>query len=751
MRFFFNSYPHTEQTYCIGKIRYTSSENEVYIHKKENDSTHIRTIFVQSFAIRIILFIFADKYKLCSKMKFKKQSTDLRLIQDSSLFDEQWYRNNYSEIEKKCISPAEHYLTKGWKKGYNPSVLFSSEKYLSAYPDVKELGINPLVHYLLHGKKEERYAFPIDSCVPTLVEKKDNKPLISIIVASYNYEKYIIETLDSIISQTYKNYEVIVVDDGSKDNSIEVITRYVKRYNNVFLYTHDEHKNKGLPSSLKLGVEKSRGEYIAFCESDDYWHPEHLEKKIEIINSYNNVNIISNGVNMFGDRHTVDFYEKDYMKQLSIFLSNGGNLIDVKYHKFMNYIPTFSSIMIKRDILLSLDYNPVVPAWIDFWLYRQIFKKDILFHTFEKLTYWRMHESYNSLDNSDKYSFFNKLFIQINDSLLSDKESFNERTQIIENSKYFDAEWYKEQYLNNGILKGVNPVIHYLYYGWKNGCEPSSTFSTEDYLLNSSDTSFMDIPPLLHYEISGAKEKNYRTTWNQAKLTNQDIIQLAKSKKETKIILLINNETSLTDTSIALFNIALALKKNGHTPFILSLKNTPLVDKAKCEGIKISTISYIQMQKDEYCTELFSLADIILYNTIEIASLIKILPVAHAVNVLWLCKEELSRAFAEKWCILFDHICSTDEKLENLAKQVIIAKKHLNFGEFMLQIHTIQNPEDIYGENKEYAYIKNTVLKNKNIKFRHSYFIVKTFYNKYKNIKYLRLFYKLVWYKLIKN
>lgn len=81
------------------------------------------------------------------------------------------------------------------------------------------------------------------------------QPLISVIVASYNYAKYIKETLDSLIRQTNKSFEVIVVDDGSRDQSLPIIEEYANRFKNIKLYTHPGNQNRGLAETVKLGIE----------------------------------------------------------------------------------------------------------------------------------------------------------------------------------------------------------------------------------------------------------------------------------------------------------------------------------------------------------------------------------------------------------------------------------------------------------------------------------------------------------------
>lgn len=276
---------------------------------------------------------------------------------------------------------------------------FSQERYMTAYPDC---GHNAKKHYKTQGYYEHRICYREGD----MGDKKEflppvpNTPLISIIITSYNYERYITETLDSLLDQTYNNYEIVIIDDGSTDNSVEIINSYVNKHKNIHLYQHDGGENRGLPASVRLGIEKSKGEYIAFCESDDYWTKEHLEEKVKIINSYKDVSIISNAIKMFG-------YEKDIAERgwvcdhIRKLLKQGGNPIDLRYNDF-NFIPTLSSVMIERSLLMSLDYNSPIPAWLDFWLYRQILINHKLYFVDREMTLWRQHNSFNGLSNSSK-------------------------------------------------------------------------------------------------------------------------------------------------------------------------------------------------------------------------------------------------------------------------------------------------------------------------------------------------------------
>lgn len=103
--------------------------------------------------------------------------------------------------------------------------------------------------------------------------------LVSVVVPTYNREKLIAKTLDSIINQTYKDIEVLVIDDGSKDNTQDVIQRYISLYPQKIKYFLKE--NGGVSSARNLGIDKSKGEYICFVDSDDWIYPTKIEKQLK--------------------------------------------------------------------------------------------------------------------------------------------------------------------------------------------------------------------------------------------------------------------------------------------------------------------------------------------------------------------------------------------------------------------------------------------------------------------------------------
>jgi glycosyltransferase involved in cell wall biosynthesis len=114
-----------------------------------------------------------------------------------------------------------------------------------------------------------------------------SQPLVSIITIFFNEQKFIREAIESVFAQTYDNWELLLVDDGSSDISTGIARNYARQYPDKVRYLeHDGHENRGMSATRNLGIRHARGEYIAFLDSDDVWLPQKLERQITILSSY---------------------------------------------------------------------------------------------------------------------------------------------------------------------------------------------------------------------------------------------------------------------------------------------------------------------------------------------------------------------------------------------------------------------------------------------------------------------------------
>ena len=112
-------------------------------------------------------------------------------------------------------------------------------------------------------------------------------PLVSAIVIFLNEEKFLQEAIESVFGQTYDNWELLLVDDGSTDASTEVALQYAKQFSKKVRYLeHHAHQNRGMSAARNLGIRNAKGEYIAFLDADDVWMPHILEEQVTILESH---------------------------------------------------------------------------------------------------------------------------------------------------------------------------------------------------------------------------------------------------------------------------------------------------------------------------------------------------------------------------------------------------------------------------------------------------------------------------------
>ena len=120
-----------------------------------------------------------------------------------------------------------------------------------------------------------------------------DEPLISVIIPFLNPGSWLAEAIESAINQTYKNREIILVDDGSVREDSDMAISYSKKFPGQILYVeHDGHINKGLAISRNVGIKKSNGEFIAFLDADDCWLPQKLTHQLRLFKQFPEVQMI---------------------------------------------------------------------------------------------------------------------------------------------------------------------------------------------------------------------------------------------------------------------------------------------------------------------------------------------------------------------------------------------------------------------------------------------------------------------------
>lgn len=125
----------------------------------------------------------------------------------------------------------------------------------------------------------------------------------SVIIATFNRKDTIKKALDSLINQSYTNWEAIIIDDGSTDGTRSSIQNYLDKEQYFKYYYQD---NCGAYCAKNNGVEKASGEYITFLDSDDYYKPNHLESRFQILNENPDIQLLHGGVKIIGNEFVPD-------------------------------------------------------------------------------------------------------------------------------------------------------------------------------------------------------------------------------------------------------------------------------------------------------------------------------------------------------------------------------------------------------------------------------------------------------------
>lgn len=119
-----------------------------------------------------------------------------------------------------------------------------------------------------------------------------HKPLVSVIIIFLNEDRFLAEAIKSVLVQTYDQWELLLIDDGSTDNSSNIAQKYVQQYPERIRYiTHAGRANLGMSISRAVGVESARGEYISYLDGDDKWSPKKLEKQVDLLEKHTDADI----------------------------------------------------------------------------------------------------------------------------------------------------------------------------------------------------------------------------------------------------------------------------------------------------------------------------------------------------------------------------------------------------------------------------------------------------------------------------
>lgn len=174
-------------------------------------------------------------------------------------------------------------------------------------------------------------------------------------MSCYNAESHVSNAIESIINQTFSNFEFIIIDDGSKDNTLTIIGKFADNDGRIIFLKNE--RNMGLASSLNRGIKMAKGEYIARMDADDFSLNERLKKQVEFLDKNPNIDILgSNAIMVQGN--------KEWVSDLPL-IDN-----EVKKERFTKTCLIHPTVMLRKTCFEQGEYDPNLP-WAedkDLWL-----------------------------------------------------------------------------------------------------------------------------------------------------------------------------------------------------------------------------------------------------------------------------------------------------------------------------------------------------------------------------------------------
>ncbi len=178
-------------------------------------------------------------------------------------------------------------------------------------------------------------------------------PKVSVVLAVYNGERFLAETMESILTQTFRDFEFIIVDDGSTDGTPDILATFAQADPRIVVKR--QARNTGIPASRNLGCRMATGDYIAVTDGDDISLPNRFEKQVDFLDQHPEIALIGSSIDRIDEAGTVFSHvdvptDPGFLKWMLIFVS-------LFFH---------SSVMMRRDVAASLDfYSEQAPVALD--------------------------------------------------------------------------------------------------------------------------------------------------------------------------------------------------------------------------------------------------------------------------------------------------------------------------------------------------------------------------------------------------
>lgn len=268
------------------------------------------------------------------------------------------------------------------------------------------------------------------------------QPEITVLMSCYNAEQWLAEAIDSVLTQTHQNFEFILVDDGSKDNTLNLLRKYEKLDHRIKVIAK---ANTGLPDSLNVGIFQAKGTWIARLDADDICEPSRLEQQLDFVNKNPQVVLLGTGfsqIDVSGQIVKIHQYPTDNAKLIS------------RLEHFKSFFAHSSAFYHTATVKILGGYRPRIRFAEDWDLWLRLSEKGQLASLTEPLVRIRKHANQISLDESGTHrkQLIDGLFATI--SYFIRKYGSDDPVRLEDDREWQQfASWVEKKVDEDGLLK----------------------------------------------------------------------------------------------------------------------------------------------------------------------------------------------------------------------------------------------------------------------------------------------------------
>lgn len=286
---------------------------------------------------------------------------------------------------------------------------------------------------------------------------------ISVYITSYNKSKYLHKAIESVLNQSYKPFEIIIVDNNSEDKSRDIIHSFYNRYPNIIIPIYNEI-NLGISNSRNIGLRKMKGEIVTFLDGDDYYYPKKLEYEYSLLQNSLNVQAAFSNFHYINERGEVTgrfAKENDTPATGDIFI----NTYTRDYH--VNSRNNYIYEMFYKKCLDKIGYyDPTITLWED-WDFRIRFSKQYHYGYCSKINsvYRKIASGIHNVDHNIHFREQIKIHIKNKSTIqdLKEKEIHHIQNRVFSKIKNLFIPTIKSYLKGKFYLKAISTCVYFIF------------------------------------------------------------------------------------------------------------------------------------------------------------------------------------------------------------------------------------------------------------------------------------------------